>query len=70
LFEACDSRLREYKASFDMTAHLKLGSLLDQLRFSRERGALSLPDTRDRLNQVLAKIGQKVRASKTAPTDD
>ena len=70
LFEACENRLREYKTSFPMIAHLKLGSLLDQLKYSRDHGALSLPDTRDRLNQVLAKIGQKVRAAKTAPTDD
>lgn len=69
LFDACENRLREYKTSFDMAAHLKLGSLLDQLRFRLDRGAASLPDTRDRLLQILAKIGQKVRAAKTAPTD-
>jgi len=69
LLEACENRLREYKGSFDMPAHLKVGSILDQIRFSLDRGAVTLVDGRDRLQQVLAKIGQKVRAEKTPATE-
>lgn len=69
LFEACENRLREYRLSFDMQAHLKLGSLLDQLRYHLDRGAIPLTEAQTRLNQVLAKIGQKVRAAKTETTD-
>lgn len=69
LFETCENNLREYRSSFDMLGHLRLGSLLDQIRSSQERGALSLPETKIRLNQILAKIGQKVRAAKANPTN-
>jgi hypothetical protein len=68
LFDACENRLRQYRKSFDMVAHLKIGSLLDQLRFNLEQGALPPLEAQKRLTQILAKIGQIVRASQTHPT--
>jgi hypothetical protein len=65
LLEACENRLHEYRQAFDMIAHLRLGSLLDQIRFSYDRGALPPAEAQKRLAQVLAKIGQNVRAEKT-----
>lgn len=69
LFEACENRLRQYRRSFEMATHLKLGSLLDQTRFNLDRGALPVVEAQKRLTQILAKIGQVVRASQTEPTN-
>ena len=68
LFEACENRLREERDHFDMESHLKLGSLLDQIRFAVESGGLSFKDGKKRLEMVIEKIGEKVRASKARDT--
>jgi hypothetical protein len=69
LFDTCENNLREYKRYFDMQGHLRLGSILDQIRFQVEHGALPFPQAQERLNLILAKIGQKVRATTPDATD-
>jgi len=65
LLEVCENRLREERDRFDMQTHLKLGSILDQLRYAVERGALPLGETKVCLERVLGKIGEKIRTAKT-----
>jgi len=61
LFETCESRLQKERDQFDMKTHLKLGSILDQLRYAVERGALPLGEAKVCLERVLSKIGEKIR---------
>lgn len=56
LFGVCEKNLREYRDKFDMTPHLKLGSILDQTKFLLDRGALNLPQVRERLEMISEKI--------------
>ncbi len=69
LLETCEQRLIRDRDSFDMTSHLKLGAILDQIRFQIDRGEIRLPEAKTRLQLVLGKIGQKVRASATDIAD-
>jgi len=60
-FEACESRLRQERDQFEMETHLKLGSIVDRLRYAHENNLLPLEEVKLRLDQVLDKIGEKVR---------
>lgn len=62
LLDICDQRLVSEKVLFTLPSYLKLGAALDRIRFDVDRGALSLSKAKDRLTQVLDKIGEKVRA--------
>jgi hypothetical protein len=62
LFEVCEKRLTKARESFDMKSHLTIGSVLDRSRYQFETGALSVGKVRAILQQVLDKIGTKVRA--------
>jgi len=64
LFEACENRLREEREYFEMEAHLKLGAILDQLHYVSDNEALPLEAIKKNLEQVLNKIGEKVRNKK------
>jgi hypothetical protein len=66
LFEACENRLREGRDKFDIQAHLRIGSILDQLRYAVEKGFVSLGEGKNNLEKVVTKIGEKVRAKKLA----
>jgi hypothetical protein len=61
LFGACEDRLRWGKSAFDLRSHLVLGSILDRARYQFEGGRLSAPKVKALLQQVLDKIGAKVR---------
>lgn len=65
LFEVCERRLRGEREHFDMNSHLKLGALVDRLRFAMDNKELGLEDLKGRLTLILTKIGERVRA-KTA----
>ena len=45
-----------------METHLKLGSIVDQLRYASDNDILPLKDIKTHLERVLDKIGEKVRA--------
>lgn len=64
LLEACENRLREERNSFSMETHLKLGSILDRIQSDLENETLPLETIKTHLEQVLAKIGEKIRAYK------
>jgi hypothetical protein len=68
LFDACEHRLREERDHFEMGSHLRIGSLLDQIRSMRDRGSLTLDETKKLVTQVVSKIGEKVRASAAVDT--
>jgi hypothetical protein len=61
LFDTCDNRLREERDQFDMATHLKLGSIVDQLRYALDNKVLPPNTIKTHLEQVLNKIGEKVR---------
>lgn len=58
LLEACENRLRNERDHFDMEPHLKLGSLLDRIRFAIDSGGLSFKEGKQRLGMLVAKIGE------------
>lgn len=62
LFQACENRLSQERGSFDMTTHLKLGSILDLLRFEVDRGGIPLTKAKEHLQLVSEKISKRVRA--------
>jgi len=62
LFGVCERRLVGAKALFRCESYLKLGSLLDRLRYRLEHGTTTGPDVQKALQQVLAKIGERERA--------
>jgi hypothetical protein len=62
LLDMCEHRLIQERDRFDMLSHLKLGSLLDQIRYAVDRGEISFPVAKERLNLVKEKIGEKIRA--------
>lgn len=62
MFDVCERRLRSAKVSFDMKGHLTVGSILDRVRYQFEHGKVSVEKTKTILQQVLDKIGAKVRA--------
>jgi DNA primase len=68
LFEVCETRLRENREKFDLTAHLKLGSMLDHTRYRLDHGAVPLVEAQKRLTQILGKIGEKIRAKTPTAT--
>lgn len=63
LFESCENRLRKYREYFDLVTHLKLGSLLDQLHYVYAKGGIQPQDAKAKLDRVLDKIGEKIRAA-------
>jgi len=69
LIRVCEHRLTQERDCFDMTSHLKLGSILDLIRAEVERGGLPLDQAKLRLSQVRDKIGQKIRATTTDIAD-
>lgn len=67
LLAVCESRLREYRDSFEMQSHLRLGSLLDQTRYYLERGHIDNATAKQRLSQIAKRIlAGKHRAKATA----
>jgi len=56
LFDVCENRLREYRDSFEMAQHLKLGSILDHTRFHLERGHIDYATAKERLSIVASRI--------------
>lgn len=67
LLETCEYRLRTNREQLEMVTHLKFGALLDQVHFSLSKAKTPLEETKQRLEMILQKIGEKVRA---APTKD
>jgi hypothetical protein len=67
LFDVCEKRLRTEREHFDLKKHLKLGSILDQLYFNVDEKKVSLDIAKERLNQVLEKIGKIRRAPSSIP---
>jgi len=61
LVELCEYQLRVEKSRYDMTTHLKFGSLLDQLRFAADNRALEPEAVKDRLQQLVQKMREKKR---------
>lgn len=63
LVELCEYQLRVDKRKYDMITHLKLGSVLDQLRFAADQRSLEPEVVRDRLRQLVQKLRERKRAS-------
>jgi hypothetical protein len=61
MFDTCESRLRHSRKEMDMKSHLILGSILDRVRYQFENGALPSAKVKALLQQVLEKIGSKIR---------
>lgn len=61
LFQTCESRLKEERNKMDMPTHLRIGSILDQLRYQINNKTTSLEDGKNHLNQILSKIREKTR---------
>jgi len=61
LFDVCESRLKGARSSFDMKGYLTIGSILDRLRYQLNQDQVSYTKAKTVLNQVLQKIGEKVR---------
>lgn len=67
--EQCERLLRLERERIEMPVHLKLGSILDQLRFAIERKHISGSVGKERALLLLRRIGEKSRGKKTAPAD-
>jgi len=61
LLEVCENRLREEQNHFDMQTYFKLGAILDRLWYAVEHNTLEMGKAKAHLEQVLSKIGEKVR---------
>jgi len=59
LIELCEYQLKVDKNEYDMTTHLKLGSILDQLRYAADSRALEPEAVKDRLQQFVQKMREK-----------
>lgn len=68
LLEACEYRLRIERDQLEMLTHLKFGALLDQIHLGLAKGQL-LEELKTRLELILQKIGEKVRATSTKTND-
>lgn len=64
LFTTCENRLRRSRSSFEMKAHMTLGSILDRLLYQFEHGSMRTEEIKKVLHQILEKIGSKERARK------
>lgn len=62
LFGACEKRLIGAKLKFNLEGYLRVGSILDRLRFQVEHGHKTQREAREVLVQVLSKIGEKERS--------
>ncbi len=62
MFDVCERRLRTERSAFDLKGHLTIGSVLDRVLYQFQNGAISAEKTKAILQQVLDKIGAKVRA--------
>jgi hypothetical protein len=65
MFGVCEMRLKGAKESFEMVAHLKIGSILDKLQYQFEHGRIAAEKAQEILKQVLEKIGGRERQKKT-----
>lgn len=61
LLDICERRLKGAMPVFDMHSYLVIGSILDRLHYQVDLGTLPLPRAKEVLQQVLDKIGQRVR---------
>lgn len=66
LFDTCEARLKTEKNSFECKAHLILGSLLDRLRFDYQNKAIEDATVKLKLESLLSKIRERVRAKAIA----
>lgn len=62
LYVVCERRLKEARRAFDMTGYFKLGSALDRIATRVTNRNVAASDGTRVLQQVLSKIGEKVRA--------
>lgn len=69
LLETCEYRLRTERDHLDLVTHLRFGALIDHLHFSLSKGDVPFDEIKTRIEKVLQKIGEKVRAS-TAKISD
>lgn len=66
LLDKCEGMLRAERGALSMSAALKLGSVLDGVRFDVDQGRLALPEARVRATKLLQTIGERSRASQVA----
>jgi len=62
LFATCERRLLGTKRKFTVEGYLKVGSVLDRLRYQVEHGTRTQTDARSVLISVLNKVGEKERS--------
>jgi hypothetical protein len=69
LLDSCERLLREHRDSFELTRHLKLGSILDLTRHHLERGRIDMQTGKQRLSQIANRIlSEASRAKASAAT--
>lgn len=61
LCEVCERRLRQAKPQFTMKGFLTIAYLLDLIRFRIENKTIKMPEAKAELQQILDKIGEKIR---------
>jgi DNA primase len=63
LFKICEDRMRQHRDRFEMMRHVRLGQVLDHQHYYWEHGLIDAATVTARLQAILAKIRDAVRAS-------